>query len=178
MIILLGTSHISPESIKNIKKAINEEKPDCVAVELDPMRFRALTSRQGTNPPGLFLKIFSWLQKELGKMTGISPGAEMMSAVRLSRKHKLATYLIDQNFAITVRDLQKISLAEKLKLFFTMILGCFGSRKIDLKKVPPKKVVEEAIFYLEKHFPQLHRILLVKRNIYMAAAIRELAKKT
>ena len=89
MIILLGTSHISPESMKSIRETIQKEEPNCVAVELDRMRYVAMTSKKGTKPPGMFLKIISWMQKELGKMTGISPGEEMMEAVRFSRRKKI-----------------------------------------------------------------------------------------
>lgn len=177
MIILLGTSHISPESVKNIRHVVSEENPDCVAVELDPMRYRAMLSKSGTKPPGLFLKLLSWLQKELGKMTGIVPGEEMMEAVRFSIRKKIPVYLIDQNFSITVGDIQRIPVLEKIKLFAMVIFSGFASKKIDLRKVPPKKIVHEALLYLKIHFPQIYRILVVKRNVYMSAAVTELVKK-
>lgn len=177
MIILLGTSHISPESMKSIRKTIQKEEPNCVAVELDRMRYVAMTSKKGTKPPGMFLKIISWMQKELGKMTGISPGEEMMEAVRFSRRKKIDVCLIDQDFSVTVRDIQKISPYEKIKLFAMAIFSGFASRKIDLSKVPPKKIVKEALFYLKKHFPQIYRVLVVKRNIHMSLAIKGLSKK-
>ncbi len=36
--ILIGTAHISQESIDEVKQYIEEEKPDCVAIELDDGR--------------------------------------------------------------------------------------------------------------------------------------------
>lgn len=177
MIIILGTSHISPDSVKNIRNAIDTEKPDCVAVELDRMRFMAMKSKKGSKPRGIFLRVISWVQKELGKMTGISPGEEMMEAVRYSGKNKLITFLIDQDFTVTMRDIQLVSPLEKLKLIFMAAFSSLGGKKIDLKKVPPKKVVREAINYLKKNFPQMYRAIVVKRNIHMSRAIKELAKK-
>ncbi|UCG95236.1 MAG: TraB/GumN family protein [archaeon] len=177
MIILIGTSHIAPESLKNIRKAIEREKPDCVAVELDRMRYAALKSKKGNKPTGLFLRMLSWIQKELGKMTGISPGEEMMEAVRYSQKKKIKTYLIDQDFSVTVRDISRISVLEKFKLFFMAVFSGFSGRKIDLKKVPAKNIVKEALDYLKKHFPQMHRTIVVKRNIYMSQAIKGLSKE-
>ncbi len=177
MIILLGTSHISPESIKNIERVIKKEKPDCVAVELDRMRYAAMLSKRGSKPPGIFLKLLAWLQKELGKMTGISPGEEMMAAVKISQREKIPVYLIDQDFSVTVRDIQKISSLEKVKLFLTAIFSGFESRKIDLKKVPSKKVVREAVNYLKKHFPQTYNAVVKKRNFYMSSAIKGLKTK-
>ena len=34
-ITLVGTAHVSKESVEEVKQTINELKPDCVAVELD-----------------------------------------------------------------------------------------------------------------------------------------------
>jgi len=176
MIILLGTSHIAPESIKRIKKAIKDENPDCVAVELDPMRYDALKSGETTNPPGFFLKFLSWLQKELGKMTGIFPGQEMLESVKISRENNIPVCLIDQDFYITMNDINKIPLWEKIRLFtFTMFSG-IGTKKIDLKKVPSEEVVNEAIKYLKIKFPFIYKILVLKRNRFMSKMIKELGK--
>jgi len=119
MIILLGTSHISPESMKSIRKTIQKEEPNCVAVELDRMRYVAMISNKGTKPPGMFLKIISWMQKELGKMTGISPGEEMMEAVRFSRRKKIDVCLIDQDFYCTV-----YAFIHLIKIRFVKFLLC------------------------------------------------------
>ena len=37
-IILVGTAHISQDSIEEVKKVISEEKPDHVCVEIDAAR--------------------------------------------------------------------------------------------------------------------------------------------
>jgi len=177
MIIILGTSHISPESLKVIRNTIKNEKPDCVAVELDPSRYVALTRKTGSRPPGVFLKTLAWLQKELGKLTGISPGREMMKAIEVSKKEKIPVYLIDQNFLVTVKELQEISFFEKLKLLCTIFLGIRSKKEVDLRKVPPKKVVKDAIKFLKKHFPEIYRVLVAKRDKYMSEAIKELTRK-
>ena len=176
MIILLGTSHISPESIKKIKKIIKEEKPDCVAVELDMSRYQSMLSKKSGSPPGLFLKILSWVQKRLGKMTGIFPGQEMFEAVNLSRKSGIPVYLIDQNFQVTAQDIQNISTWEKIKLL-VLTFFAFSEEKLDLKDVPPEKIIKEAIHYMRKNFPEIYKVLVVKRNEYMAEVIQELKKR-
>ena len=43
---VLGTSHISQESVDQIKNTIKEFKPDIVAVELDLQRFQAIMSKR------------------------------------------------------------------------------------------------------------------------------------
>ena len=42
-IILLGTAHISKESMDEADRSIREMKPDCVAVELDEQRYKRKT---------------------------------------------------------------------------------------------------------------------------------------
>ena len=41
-IILLGTAHISKESMEEADRSIRELKPDCVAVELDEQRYKSM----------------------------------------------------------------------------------------------------------------------------------------
>jgi len=176
VIILLGTSHISPESINDIRKAINNETPDCVAVELDPMRYVSMMSKGKSNPPGIFLKILSWIQKKLGKMTGIFPGQEMLEAINFSNEKKIPAFFIDQDFRITVNDIQKISALEKFKLIF---LAFFSTKRgnFDLKEVPSDFLVKESIKFLKKKFPQMYRVLVEKRNKHMSMAIESLREK-
>ncbi len=177
MIIIIGTSHIATEITKLIKKTIEKEEPDCVAVELDAMRFIAMTTKKRGKPPGIFLKFLSWMQRELGKMTGITPGNEMIETVNFSRKKKIKTYLIDQNFSITARDIQKIPIKEKIKLVLSIFLSGFGSKKIDIKKVPSRKIVKEAVSYLKEKFPGIYKVLVLKRDIYMSSAVKEISKR-
>ena len=42
-IILLGTAHISKESVQEVKNIIEDEKPDRVCIEIDESRYKALT---------------------------------------------------------------------------------------------------------------------------------------
>ena len=40
---IVGTAHVSPESVAEVQEVIHAVKPDTVCVELDPMRYEALT---------------------------------------------------------------------------------------------------------------------------------------
>ena len=55
--LVVGTSHVSKNSVNQIKKSISEFKPDIVAVELDINRYRNLfgKSKKGS----LILKLLS-----------------------------------------------------------------------------------------------------------------------
>ena len=45
-IILVGTAHISKESVELVKTVIEQEQPDCVCLELDDKRYQALTKKK------------------------------------------------------------------------------------------------------------------------------------
>lgn len=177
MIILLGTSHISPKSIEKIREGIGEERPGCVAVELDFTRYQSMLLKRGSSPPGIFLKFISWMQRKLGKTTGIFPGQEMFEAVEFSRGKNIPVYLIDQEFQTTLRDIQDISIWEKIKLFVLTIFSGYEGGNIDLEKVPPEKMVKEAIDFVREKFPEIYKTLVEKRNKHMALALRDLDRR-
>ena len=112
-IIFIGTSHISPESIKKVKKTIIEKKPGIVAIELDRNRLRALVSKTKSKlsfgdikrvgvKGWLFAMFGQWLQKKLGKKIGIMPGAEMLAAYKTARENNIQIALVDQNIEKTL----------------------------------------------------------------------------
>ena len=45
-ITLIGTAHVSKESIQQVTEEIINEKPDCVAVELDERRYNSMTDTE------------------------------------------------------------------------------------------------------------------------------------
>lgn len=176
MINLLGTSHISPESLKQIREAINK-KPDCVAVELDQLRFKALKEKETKTKFSFnFLSFLAYIQEYLGKRTGMMPGYEMLEAVNLAEANNIDLILIDLSITETIAEFKKVSILEKLKL---LILSLFQLIffKFDLKKLPPYSVVEKALKQLAKYTPEIYKILITKRELYMfnkIIALREI----
>ena len=45
-IILVGTAHISKESVHLVRAVIERDKPDCVCVELDERRYETLSQQR------------------------------------------------------------------------------------------------------------------------------------
>lgn len=175
MIKLLGTSHISPESVQKIKKEISEGT-DCVAVELDPARYEALKNGEEGNYPSLFFRLISWLQKRLGKETGILPGEEMLEAVNCASSEEIDVYLIDQPISQTVNDFRKVGVLEKLNLFLSSFFFS-STEKFKLNETPPYKLVEDSLAHLKSHTPEIYSLLVEKRNRGMAKAVEMLSRK-
>ena len=41
-IILVGTAHVSKESVREVEEVIRNENPDCVCVEIDASRYKSI----------------------------------------------------------------------------------------------------------------------------------------
>ena len=124
-IYLLGTSHISVESINQVKEFIESNKPEIVAIELDKKRLYSLLHKRKlklSDVKSLGIKGFiihliaAYIEKKLGKLVGTSPGDEMKTAINLVKEHKLSLALIDQDIEITLKKLsQTLTWKEKFR---------------------------------------------------------------
>lgn len=178
---IIGTSHIAKESIEEVKRVIEETKPDCVAIELDPKRFYALIHQRAEGEKrkiglryGLTIWLFGWLQQALGKSVGVMPGSEMLSAVEAAKAVNAKIVLIDKDIEEIFRGMMSAPLREKLKLFLGIFAAPFAGERIDLKKVPEEKIVAEAMRYMKKELPGFYKVLVADRNRYMAEWIKRL----
>ena len=117
-LIIIGTSHIAKQSMKVVTSTVEKEKPEILAIELDRKRFYALTHdikrklklsdiRRIGFKGFLFNVIGAWIENKLGKMVGVKPGAEMLTAINLAKKHKIKIAVIDQDIEITLRRISK-----------------------------------------------------------------------
>jgi pheromone shutdown-related protein TraB len=190
-IIIVGTSHISPDSLKEVKKTIEDTNPDFVAIELDRKRLMALMQKGKRKGPGLrdikrlgikgwiFGALGSWVERSLGKKVGVSPGDEMMTAIRCAAKCGAKVALIDRDIEITLKRFGKsLSWKEKWNFFVDLIKGIFGfsSFKFDVSKVPSKQIIVKLLAEVKKRYPNIYNVLITERNVYMANALTTLAK--
>ena len=181
---IVGTSHISPASISKVRDTIMNEQPDCVAIELCPERFAALKSGQ-YRPSlrfGLTHYILAVIQQYLGKRTGVLPGSEMLIAADTALKTGARVALIDKDIGRIMYEITNIRLLEKLRLLAKIIVSIVFApfskhQRIDLRKVPPESIIEQAMDMMEKDMPSFYKILVKDRNRHMAACIKELSKK-
>jgi len=193
-IILVPTSHIAKESIQRVKEAIDKEKPDLVAVEMDINRFMAMRKGEASSnleiiktlgvTTFLVYFIFKSIQKWLGKKVNIFPGSEMMQAVKIAEKKGLKIAFIDRDIRETFLRIKEISRREKLKLVWFVVKGLTlgfvlpgKKHKIDLSKVPSKDLINQAMKLLRKEFPELYRALVEERDTYMSKMLMQLSKQ-
>jgi len=190
-IYLLGTSHISVESINQVKEFIESNKPEIVAIELDKKRLYSLLHKRKlklSDVKSLGIKGFiihliaAYIEKKLGKLVGTSPGDEMKTAINLVKEHKLSLALIDQDIEITLKKLAKaITWREKLRFAKEIIKGLITRKPqiepFDLRKVPPKKTIKKMISLIRTNYPGVYKVLIEERNEVMAKNLYNLITK-
>lgn len=189
-ITLIGTSHISEESIKEVRTTINSINPEIVAVELDKGRLHSLESgvKSGASVRDisrigvqgyLFTLIGGWAQKKLGNIVGIEPGSDMLAAVDLAKEKKITIALIDRNIAITLKRFSKaFDWKEKWNLLKDTVAGLVFRKQLvqfDLRTVPNDQVIEKLVGVVKKRYPKLYRVLIAERDEFMATKIVRLA---
>ncbi|MDD5253697.1 MAG: TraB family protein [Candidatus Nanoarchaeia archaeon] len=187
-LIIIGTSHISRESINEVESTIKAEFPDLICLELDSQRLPVLTSNQKRKIKFsdifkigvkglLFNLIGAYAEKKLGEIVNVKPGSEMKKAYQLARKFKIRIALIDQPIQITLKRLSKsITFKEKMTFVKEIIKSIFKkpTLKFDLNKVPDEKIIEELLKETQKNYPSVYRVLITERNNYMAKNLYKL----
>lgn len=195
---IIGTSHISRQSLKEVDAAIKKIEPDIVALELDKKRFFALVYERGRKinikdikrigiKGYLFNLIGAWVEKKLGKIVGVKPGSEMLVAAKLAKKYKAKIALVDQDIEITLSRLSRsITWKEKIRFIWDLIKGIFlgkrqlkkiGIQRIDLTKVPSKKVIRKLTRHVKKRYPNVYKVLVDERNRVIASNIAKLMER-
>ncbi|HLF54761.1 MAG TPA: TraB/GumN family protein [Candidatus Nanoarchaeia archaeon] len=188
---IIGTSHISPESLRQVERVILEESPAVVAVELDRKRFAALLQkgkrklsfsdiRRVGFKGWLFALVGAWVEEKLGKKVGVSPGAEMLLAIKTAQKVNAKIAFIDQDIEITLRRFSKaLSWKEKWRFAVDLFKGFFFGKgvKFDLSKVPSEKVIEKLIRDVRLRYPNVYRVLVAERNEVMAHRLFHIMKQ-
>ncbi len=191
---IIGTSHISSESVDAVRAYIEAEKPGIVALELDSRRAHSLLHRhKGRLSIGmvrvvgvkgfLFLALASFLQKRLGRLVGMEPGAEMRAALVAAMDAKAKIALIDRDLEVTIRRLSEtIGWRERLRFVADIITSPFSNefgefRNIDLRKVPDSRLIAKVLVRLKERYPSLYRALIEERNIHMASALADIMEK-
>lgn len=187
---LIGTSHISPESIQEVKETIKKVCPQIITLELDKGRFDGLMNKSTKGLFSLvafkrlgvrgvlFSMIGAWLEQKLGKMVGTKPGNEMKIAVIEGAKIKAKIVLIDQEIGITIKRLFKnLTFKEKFRFVIDIIKGALGFGEkvtINLKSVPGDELIEKLILSVRERYPSVYKTLIEERNVFMAKRLHNL----
>ncbi|MDR2575963.1 MAG: TraB/GumN family protein [Treponema sp.] len=185
---LIGTAHVSKESIDEVTGAIRAEKPGMVCVELDESRYAAITKQDSWEKLDItkvlkegkgFLLIanltLSGFQRRLGNELGVKPGEEMISAVNTAKEMGIDFSLCDREIHVTLRRAwARCGLWSKCKLLAALLSSAFTTEKFDaqeIEKLKESSELDSMMDELAKYLPAVKETLIDERDRYLAAKI-------
>lgn len=193
-VILLGTAHVSRESVEDVEQAIKKEKPDAVLIELDDNRAKNLqdpdhwkhmdivqvirTGRIYLLFSSILLSIF---QKKMGDRLTSAPGAEFKKAIEISATRSISHHFIDRDIRLTLkRAWQSVGFWGKLRLISELMASLFVTEKMekdDIEKLKEKDALQTLFDSLPPSFRKIREIIIDERDQYMAQRVRDLTIK-
>jgi len=188
-IILIGTAHVSKDSVELVTSVINEEKPDTVCVELCESRYQSIQQKDAwlntdivkvikEKKSFLLLSnlILASFQKRIAKKFDIIPGQEMIEAILAGEAAGSKIYPADRDIRVTLsRVWHNMGLWGKIKLLFQLLmsLGEVGDiTEKDIEKMKQEDVLETLLAEVGKSLPVLKKILIDERDMYLAQKIK------
>ncbi len=188
-VLLIGTAHISQQSVDVVERIIELERPDVVMIELDEERYKSITSEQNwqdldlrqiiKNKQTMFLiarLALASFQKRMGSHTGVKPGAEMIAAIHAAETINARLILGDRNIRTTlVRAWRLTPFWSRASVAASLAAGVFEKNEIneeELAKLRETQNISEILDELGKALPSVKRVLVDERDIFMAHQIQ------
>ena len=193
---IIGTAHVSEESVNEVKDAIYEQHPDVVAIELDRGRYIKLKKQMmgieedetisvsqiiKENKVALFLTttLLSYFQTKIGADVDVKPGAEMVGAIEASQDLNIPIALIDREIGTTLqRALNRMGFIEKAKFLFGLIASVLGfgddEEEIDIEDLKNPENIDELMEMFKDEAPSVHEVLVHERDAYLAGKIMQI----
>ena len=190
-IILVGTAHVSRDSVEEVRRSIEATRPDVVAVELCQRRYDVLMNPkkwQETDIVGVIREkkasflfanlVLAAFQKRIGEKLGVRPGQEMYEAIRLAQAGDIPVALVDRPVQITLqRTWRKLSLKERFLLIGSSMAAMFETNDLDedtIEQLKEKDVLTAVVDEIGKKAPTVKEVLLDERDAYMGRKIADL----
>lgn len=187
---IIGTAHISGDSVKEIDEVIDEINPDRICIELDESRFKTVSENRRwedmnivkvlREKKGFLLLanlVLSSFQRRMGSDVGVNPGADMKEAVALSQTRNIPFSLIDREIQVTLQRAWRISsFWKKMKLLSALLGSAFTREKIsdeDIENMKEKTALDGMMDELAEYLPSVKTVLIDERDFYLAAKIYE-----
>ena len=188
---ILGTAHVSSESVELVRNQIEEWGPDLVAVELCPSRMAALTEpesldsedllkiiKEGRSAMILLQSALAAQQRRMGISSGEKPGAELLAAVNAAEESDIPVEMIDRDVVITLRRAwRKMGLIEKWRIL-NALLWEEDDEEVSIDEVLGNSdllssMMEEA----REVAPRAGEVLIDERDAFLAGRIQQIRGK-
>jgi pheromone shutdown-related protein TraB len=187
--ILVGTAHVSRQSVDLVKDIISQEQPDTVCVELCDSRYQTIHQQDRWQNMDIvkvikqkkaFLLlsnlILAAFQKRIAAKLDIRPGQEMIQAIESAKAVDAHLHLADRDVRITLaRTWRQMGWWSRIKLIFQLILSFGDVEEIsaeDVERMKQQDMLESVLAEVGRSMPAIRRTLIDERDQYLSAKIR------
>jgi len=192
---LVGTAHISKESVEDVRTTVQQVRPDAICVELCQARHQTMTQADNWRKMDIFKVIrqkkavfllaqliLSSFYRRLGEKLGVQPGAEMLEGIHLAEQTGATLVLADRDIDITLKRVWgHLGFWSKLMLGAEIMTSILLTEKIDtdmVEQLKKRDQLEAIMAEFARHFPEIKRRLIDERDTYLAQKIRTAPGKT
>lgn len=187
-ICLIGTAHVSPDSVSEVQGIITNEKPDHVCVEIDAGRYKSMSEEKSwkdmdiikilKEKKGFFLianLMLSSFQKRMGSSVGMKPGEDMKAAIETSKEQGIGFSFSDRDIQVTLRRAwAKSNFWDKNKVIAVLISSAFSKEEAsaqDIEELKDRNELEGMMDELAKELPKVKEVLIDERDQYLATSV-------
>ncbi|MDR1787089.1 MAG: TraB/GumN family protein [Treponema sp.] len=187
-IILIGTAHVSKESIAEVNAAINAERPALVCVELDQARYQSIAQKDNwerldvvkvfREKKGFLLManlVLASFQRRMGSGLGVNPGEEMKAAIEAAEERGIPWRLCDRDIQATLRRAWgRCGFWSKAKLLSALFSSAFSTERLsedEIEHLKTRGELDGMMDALAQYLPKVKETLIDERDRYLAAKI-------
>jgi pheromone shutdown-related protein TraB len=188
---LVGTAHVSEESVREVERVIDSVRPDTVCVELCTMRYEALRDdsrwrnldifkviREGKTLYLLANLALGAYQRRLGADLGVKPGAELLAAAKKAEEIGARLELVDRDVQVTLRRTWANLGFLKKGMLVSAAVGAAFKREgkltaADVEALKKKAHLTEVMKELAEVLPEVKVPLIDERDRYLMSRIQE-----
>jgi pheromone shutdown-related protein TraB len=186
---LLGTAHVSEDSVQDVRQAVATLEPDTICIELCPARYQAMRNQEAWKQMDILqvLKerkavlllaqlLMTSFYRKIGKQLGVQPGAEMFEGANQAETTGAHLVLADRDVQITLRRVWGyLTWWQKLKMAFQLLFSLISSETVEAEQVESLKEQDQLEAIMEtfaQSLPEVKKRLIDERDLYLAEKIR------
>lgn len=184
---VIGTAHVSRQSVEDVEKVVEEVSPNTIVVELCSARHESMTMkdrwrnmdvvkviREGKGVLLMVNLMLSSFQRRIGEKLGVQPGAEMKKGIELARDQQTELVLGDRDVQTTLRRTWgHLSFWEKFRLLFSLMWDSSEEEvsEEELERLKKGDVLSEMLDDMGQHFPSIRERLISERDLWLMDSV-------
>lgn len=190
---ILGTAHVSKQSVLDVENLMKQIQPDCVCIELCEARYEKIQDSERWKKLNLFEVIksrklpllissifLSSFQKKIGERMEVKPGSEMMKAIELAKKDNRMLEFVDRDIQLTLKRAWRfVGYFSKMFLFSELLTSLVVNEKLEedsIEKLKERDILEALFDNLPMQLSKMKFAIVDERDYFMAQKIQHIIR--